>query len=238
MASEPDLTAPALPWLADYLAADGMPAGQLVHPHTLGPLLGRRWPEADPAVAATLWWYSTSSTFMLVPVAQMLTTGRAFDMRTSALTVHLDDAGVPDSVASSAWIDDPASLGSALAQLCETFIDTVGTLGVVHRPSLWAIASDSLANRALDVGTALGRIGDATDLARELSAGMPTPRFVDIDADGTSSVAGSEEPADGTRRFLRRSSCCLVFEVGDHKCSSCPRQTPQTRITRLAALVG
>jgi hypothetical protein len=238
MAAEPDLIAGIPPWVADLVADDGVTTAELLEPATLGPLLGRRWPTASPSVAATLWWYSASSTFMLVPVAQMLATGRAFDMRPDAVMVRLDDTGTPDAVRSSGWIDEPAELGAALTEMCGRFVDAVSTTASVHPPSLWAIASDSLANRALDVGTALGRIGEATELARQLATGLPTPRFVDVDALRAAEPADGDDPAPGRRRFLQRSSCCLVFEVGDHKCSSCPRQRPETRLARLAALVG
>ncbi|MGU3433308.1 (2Fe-2S)-binding protein [Actinomycetes bacterium M1A6_2h] len=237
MAAEPDLTARIPSWVADHVADDGLRALDLLEPGTLGPLLGRRWPAAAPSVAATLWWYSASSTLMLVPVAQMLTTGRAFDMRAAALTIRLDESGTPDAVRSSSSVDGPDELGAALTEVCDRFVGAVSTVASVHPPSLWAIASDSLANRALDIGTALGRIGEATNMARQLAAAMPTPRFVDVDASGAATVAGTDDPAPGRRRFLQRSSCCLVFEVGDHMCSSCPRQRPETRLARLAALV-
>jgi hypothetical protein len=86
-----------------------------------------------------------------------------------------------------------------------------------ERP-LWAIATDSLANRLLALGRALGDVPRVTGLAAPLAAAvspqLPAPRYVD--------VAGA--------RFTRRTSCCLLYRVPhEPMCTSCPRRPPAER---------
>lgn len=105
--------------------------------------------------------------------------------------------------------DDPAALRIALT----TIIDQLDKFAPA--PSMWAIATDSLANRALELRDA--------DFATTLAAaiGMPAPRFVEIEG----------------RQFVRRASCCLIFEAGAGKCVSCPKRTPEERQGLLTELV-
>jgi hypothetical protein len=89
--------------------------------------------------------------------------------------------------------------------------------GMRERP-LWAIATDSLANRLLALGQARGDVARATALAVPLATAvgppLPVPRYED--------VAG--------RRFVRRASCCLLCEVPHQlMCTSCPRRPPAER---------
>lgn len=85
-------------------------------------------------------------------------------------------------------------------------------------------AGDSIANRARDVGREAGRIREACALATTLTAPPPLPaRYVDVD-----------HPSGGSRRFVRRNSCCLIYVATDgDKCVSCPRQRPDERHARL-----
>jgi hypothetical protein len=105
------------------------------------------------------------------------------------------------------------------------------------RPSpLWAIATDAIANRLHWAGQAVDRVGGATALATELTAGigphLPTPRSVDIRA--TEAVRGTGDTA--SRRFVRRVSCCLLYRVpGEARYTSCPRRTAADRHIRLTA---
>jgi ferric iron reductase protein FhuF len=83
---------------------------------------------------------------------------------------------------------------------------------------LWAIAADSLANRLLALGRALGEERRVTALAAPLAADvgppLPVPRYVD--------VAGV--------RFTRRVSCCLLYRLPPEPlCTSCPRRPADER---------
>jgi hypothetical protein len=52
---------------------------------------------------------------------------------------------------------------------------------------------------------------------------------------------GRDRPDLGERRFLRRSSCCLLYEApGQAKCGTCPGRHPQDRLLRMqvAATTG
>ena len=93
-----------------------------------------------------------------------------------------------------------------------------------ERP-LWAIATDSLANRLLAVGRALGDVPRATALAGPLAAAigapLPAPRYVDVRG----------------RPGTRRASCCLLYRVpGEPLCTSCPRRPPAERRILLEGL--
>lgn len=90
-----------------------------------------------------------------------------------------------------------------------------------ERP-LWAIATDSLANRLLALGRAVGDVPAVTALAAPLAAAigapLPVPRYVDV----------------GGARFSRRASCCLMVELpGGSLCASCPRRPPADRLVQL-----
>ncbi|HVD26925.1 MAG TPA: (2Fe-2S)-binding protein, partial [Mycobacteriales bacterium] len=86
-----------------------------------------------------------------------------------------------------------------------------------ERP-LWAIATDSVANRLLALGRAVGDVPAATALAAPLAAAvgapLPVPRYVDVDG----------------VRFTRRASCCLLYRMPhEPMCTSCPRRPPTER---------
>jgi ferric iron reductase protein FhuF len=86
-----------------------------------------------------------------------------------------------------------------------------------ERP-LWAIATDSVANRLLALGRAVGDVARATALAAPLAAAvgapLPVPRYVDV----------------GGVPFTRRASCCLLYRVPhEPMCISCPRRPPEER---------
>lgn len=232
-----------MPWVAElmWVRPDGAvaPTDRV----TVEAALARsaaRWPGVSPSTSATLWWYGSSSTLALVVAAQIAVTGRTVDP--SAPTVTLGDTGTVSAMTSTRTLD-AGDAPAALATLLDAVTVALSAVPGMSGPSLWAIASDSIAGRALDVATALGRAGEAATLAELLAShpGMhrfPRPRYVDVDGTGTVRPAPDGDPAAGTRRFVRRSSCCLVFEAGESKCVSCPRQLPADRARRWSALVG
>ena len=103
----------------------------------------------------------------------------------------------------------------ALRATLSAVIDRIAAVSGVRTPALWAVVTDVVASWAVDARAP--EIGQR--LAAELGPALPAPRFVD--------VAG--------RTFVRRASCCLVYEApGCEKCVSCPKRPPAERAALLA----
>jgi hypothetical protein len=161
-----------------------------------------------------LWWYSASSVLLGPPVETFVLGG---PVAAGAMTLFLHpDGRVLDSRASESVPRETAS--EWVADLVATCVDAVAGASGASPRALWAIASDSLANRVLWAG---GEAADAVALAADER--FPAPRYVE--------VAG--------QRVVRRASCCLVYEApGQQKCLSCPRQRPDDRLRRLREMLG
>jgi ferric iron reductase protein FhuF len=193
-------------------------AVRLADPAWTAELLARRagaLGTADPRVLATLWWYSVSSVLLTPPLAGLVT-GIPLSARLPELTVSVLPGFLPAAaVAAGAGSGDlPADLRDSLAAV----VAAVAEAGRMRERPLWAIATDSLANRLLVLGEAVGDVARTTALAAPLAAAvgppLPVPRYED--------VAGS--------RFVRRASCCLVDRTrGMPTCTSCPRRPPAER---------
>jgi len=83
--------------------------------------------------------------------------------------------------------------------------------------ALWAIVADAIGNRAIDAGDPEA----GARLAGQVGERLPAPRFTDIAA----------------RTFVRRISCCLVYEVpGCDMCTSCPKRPAAERERLLTEL--
>lgn len=166
--------------------------------------------------AGVLWWYSASSV-LLGPVASTYVAGDPVAdpaLGSTTLFVH-PDGRVLDARASS--LVTRAEAPARVADLVSTCVAEVAAAGVPPR-ALWAIATDSLANRVLWAG---GGAAEAQALAAD--GRFPVPRYVEV----------------GGQRVVRRSSCCLVYEApGQQKCVSCPRQPPDDRLRRLRQVLG
>jgi ferric iron reductase protein FhuF len=168
----------------------------------------------DRRVLATVWWYSVS-TVLLTPSLAGLVTGVPLSARLPDTAVSMLAGGLPVAAVSSAPAGDVAaelreSLGAVVAAVAEA--------GRMRERPLWAIATDSIANRLLALGRALGDVPRATALAAPLAAAvgapLPVPRYVDV----------------GGARFTRRASCCLLYRVPhEPMCTSCPRRPPAER---------
>jgi len=174
----------------------------------------------DRRVLATVWWYSLSSV-LLTPSLAGLVTGLPLSARLADTAVSFLPGPLPIAAVAGPGSGDPAAelrdaLGAVIAAVAEAG-------GMRERP-LWAVATDSLANRLLALGRAMGEVPRATALAGDLATAigpvLPAPRYED--------VAG--------QRFTRRASCCLMIEVpGGSLCTSCPRRPPEERHTLLEA---
>jgi hypothetical protein len=174
-------------------------------------------------VLATVWWYSVS-TVLLTPSLAGLVTGVPLSARLPDTAVSMLAGGLPVAAVSSAPAGDVAaelreSLGAVVAAVAEA--------GRMRERPLWSIATDSIANRLLALGRALGDVPRATALAAPLAAAvgapLPVPRYVDV----------------GGARFTRRASCCLLYRVPhEPMCTSCPRRPPAERHVLLEDAAG
>ncbi|MFC4000662.1 (2Fe-2S)-binding protein [Prauserella oleivorans] len=179
-------------------------------------------------VLGTIRWYSASSVLVAPALEPFVHTGTARDPALDAvvLDVHPDGRYL-DAHSERVLGRDTEALGAALARAIGQAVDALATVCGATPQSLWAIAADSIANRLLWAGSAVGDAERAMRLADELGEvidrPMPRPRFADV----------------GGRPVVRRTSCCLIYEIpGGQKCASCPRQTPAERERRLRSLLG
>lgn len=197
-------------------------------------LQARRWPSVDRRVLATLWWYSVSQVFLTPTLASLFVTGSALSPRPADVELHCLPDGRILTARSTAVLRGPDVMESVAAALRDSFgmaIPAVADAGATRERPLWALATDSLANRLLWLGRASGAVDHSTALAASLvqliGSPMPAPRYVDV---------ARPAPRAGTVRFVRRGSCCLVYlEQGEAKCASCPRMSPDSREALLRA---
>ena len=168
-----------------------------------------RWYSLDDQrTVGVLWWYSASSALLGPPVA-------SFDPGLDCVTLRVNAHGLVLDARSDVQLHDFAKLGRRLEEMLSACIDAVAARSGASVRALWAIATDSLANRVLWAGEPPAL---AEKLAAAVGPELPMPRYI--------SVSG--------RLVVRRASCCLIYEApGQSKCVSCPRQTPAERLRRL-----
>lgn len=184
------------------------------------------WRTVDDRIAATLWWFTTSSILCAPLVASAVITGTVPDAALARTRLHLDGRGRIAGAHVDTAVDGLPQAAESFRNSLVTVIFGVCAVTGMRPAPLWAIATDSLANRALRAGRVIGRERSAETFAVTL-AGLigrpfPVPRFVDV------------QPVEGKRmRFVRRASCCLIYQLGHQMCESCPRQSPKLRQRRL-----
>ncbi|WP_235947064.1 (2Fe-2S)-binding protein [Nocardia terrae] len=234
-----------------------VPGTELLRPQWLAERIadmGISWGTANSRVSGTLWWCMAASS-LVDPIVAAVASGRpAFDPALEHLTLEIRPDGgvervVPEphgyavaldvvNVATAEGADSTAAepncahpephsaeccvttpIGHALRHMLSRVIPVVAEVSGAGVPSLWAIVADAIGNRALDIGAAEA----GARLARDVAGRLPVPRFQDI----------------GGRTFVRRISCCLVFEVpGCDMCTSCPKRPAPERETLLAELAA
>lgn len=190
-------------WLADALAATA------ARFRLTGSVTG--------TLAGVLWWYSVSSV-LLGPVAESYVRGgRVADPSLASMTLFVQPDGRVLDARSSSTVDASAA-AERVAAVVATCAGAVAKASGAAERALWAIATDSLANRVLWAG---GSAVHAVALAADER--FPVPRYVTV----------------GGQPVVRRASCCLVYQSpGQQKCVSCPRQKPDDRLRRLRAAFG
>ncbi|MFI6866531.1 (2Fe-2S)-binding protein [Nocardia sp. NPDC050406] len=227
------------------MTAGLVPASELLRPEWLAERIadmGISWGTSDSRVAGTLWWCMAASS-LVTPIVTAYATGApapAADLAHLACEIRPDggvervlplrdtDLPIPDEVteplvglpldaaADTSHVD---SAGHALRHTLSQVIPVVAEVSGAGVAALWAIVADAIGNRALDAGAQEA----GARLARDVAGRLPVPRFTDI----------------GPRTFVRRISCCLVFEVpGCEMCTSCPKRPAAQRealLTELAA---
>jgi hypothetical protein len=193
---------------------------------------------ARPEVLGTIWWYSLSSV-LVAPALESLvaaTEGAASPVPAGrsprpALADPSLDALEIDLVADGRFLGARSTrplagglpeLGAAFGEALGAAITTIAAVTGARARALGAIATDSIGNRLLWTPDPERAMALADPLVAAIGLGLPKPRFVRV----------NRTPA------VRRASCCLIYEVGNPKCVSCPRQTPAEREARLRAALG
>ncbi|MGO4612843.1 (2Fe-2S)-binding protein [Nocardia sp. 2YAB30] len=200
---------------------NNVPGRRLTEPEWLAARIaemGRSWGTASPRIAGTLWWCMVASA-LVEGIARAYAHGeQAPDAALDRLDCEVrSDGGVERVHSRSA--DEPVGRATALGETLAAVIAPVAEVSGAGVPSLWAIAADAIGNRALDAGSP--DVG--ARLAAEIGGKLPAPRFVEI----------------GGRTFVRRISCCLVFELpGCEMCISCPKRPAAERNALLADLAA
>ncbi|MFE3192950.1 (2Fe-2S)-binding protein [Nocardia sp. NPDC059240] len=245
-----------------------VPGTELLRPQWLAERIadmGISWGTANTRVSGTLWWCMAASSLVDPIVAAVASGQPAFDPALEHISLEVrPDGGVErvipephaytvalaaglippgptpvDLADSPAEVVDSASagvncghpephsaacctttpIGQALRHTLSRVIPVVAEVSGAGVPSLWAIVADAIGNRALDIGAAEA----GARLARDVAGRLPVPRFQDV----------------GGRTFVRRISCCLVFEVpGCEMCTSCPKRPAPEREAKLAELAA
>ncbi|MEV7040994.1 (2Fe-2S)-binding protein [Amycolatopsis sp. NPDC051061] len=215
---------------------------------------------ARPEVLGTIWWYSLSSV-LVAPALESLVAategapdpvpaGRA-KRSASGPTVGSAPAAPPAAERSAGpALVDPSldameidlladgrflgarstralagglpELGAAFGGALGAAITTIAAVTGARARALGAIATDSIGNRLLWTPDPERAMALAEPLVAAIGLDLPRPRFQRV----------------GRTPAVRRASCCLIYEVGNPKCVSCPRQTPAEREARLRAALG
>lgn len=207
-----------------------VPATVLADPEWLRGDIGtaeRMYGRAGTRVLGTIRWYSMSSVLVAPTLESLVSAGTALDPALSAITLEmLADGRVARARSARQLGTDLGEIGAGMGTALGAAITAIASVTGAAEPALWAIAGDSISNRLLWAGMATGDPGHGTALAEPLAEAigpqLPRPRYLDI----------------GGSPVVRRTSCCLIYEVGADKCVSCPRQLPTERSRRLHARLG
>jgi hypothetical protein len=177
---------------------------------------------ARPEVLGTIWWYSLSSV-LVAPALEGLVAGAPADPSLDAMEIDLlADGRFLGARSTRPLAGGLPELGAAFGEALGAAIATIAAVTGARARALGAIATDSIGNRLLWTPDPERAMALAEPLVAAIGLDLPKPRFVRV----------------GRTPAVRRASCCLIYEVGNPKCVSCPRQTPAERDARLRAALG
>jgi hypothetical protein len=215
---------------------------------------------ARPEVLGTIWWYSLSSV-LVAPALESLVAateggtspvpaGHAQHSASDPMAHPVPPGGPAAGGSPRPALADPSldameidlladgrflgarstrplagglpELGAAFRKALGAAIATIAAVTGARARALGAIATDSIGNRLLWTPDPERAMALAEPLVAAIGLDLPKPRFVRV----------------GRTPAVRRASCCLIYEVGNPKCVSCPRQTPAEREARLRAALG
>ncbi|WP_372670611.1 (2Fe-2S)-binding protein [Amycolatopsis kentuckyensis] len=177
---------------------------------------------AAPEVLGTIWWYSLSSV-LVAPALEGLVAGTLADPSLDAVEIDLlADGRFLGARSTRPLPGGLPELGAAFGEALGTAIATIADVTGARARALGAIATDSIGNRLLWTSDPERAMALAEPLVAAIGLDLPKPRFVRV----------------GRTPAVHRASCCLIYEVGNPKCVSCPRQTPAERNARLRAALG
>lgn len=182
--------------------------------------MGVSWGTGDSRVSGTLWWCMAASSLVDAVVGAQTGLKPDVDPVLERITCQVrPDGGIERVLPADDDRIAAEPVGHALRHTLSRVIPVVAEVCGAGVASLWAIVADAIGNRALDVGDQEA----GARLARDVSGRLPVPRFSDI----------------GGRTFVRRISCCLVFEVpGCEMCTSCPKRPAAQREQLLEELAA
>ncbi|MFI6043577.1 (2Fe-2S)-binding protein [Nocardia sp. NPDC051321] len=181
--------------------------------------MGHSWGTTTPRIAGTLWWCMVASALVERIARAYARDERAVEPVLDNFDCEVRPDGGVERIQVLAEPDASTEPGAALRETLAAVIGPVAEVSGATVPALWAIVADAIGNRALDAGSP-----DAgTRLATQIGGKLPIPRFVEI----------------GGRTFVKRISCCLVYEVPNcEMCTSCPKRPAAEREAMLENLAA
>lgn len=191
---------------------------QLVEPAWLSERIadmGISWGTGNSRISGTLWWCMTASA-LVDPIVEAYATGVApLDPTLERLRCEMRPDGGIERIVGAPVAGNDHTAGAMLRETLDRVVPVLAQVTGAGAAALWAIVADAIGNRAIDAGAP----AVAGVLAGQVGQRLPRPRFVDIES----------------RTFVRRISCCVVFEVpGCSMCTSCPKRPAAEREHLLA----
>ncbi|MFR9750275.1 (2Fe-2S)-binding protein [Nocardia sp. 004] len=183
--------------------------------------LGHSWGTTSLRVAGTLWWSMAASALVELIVRAYAHDKRAPEATLDRLSCEVRaDGGIERvRILTGGIQEDCSAHAGALGETLAAVVPPVTEVSGAGTAALWAIVADAIGNRAIDAGAPEAGMR----LAAEIGGALPVPRFVAI----------------GGRTFVRRISCCLVFQVpGCALCTSCPKRPAAERQALLEGLAA
>ncbi|MGV9410480.1 (2Fe-2S)-binding protein [Nocardia sp. NPDC003693] len=181
--------------------------------------MGVSWGTGNTRVAGTLWWCMAASSLVAPVVGAYAAGDPAPDTDIERISCEIRPDGGVERVFALGTVAADQQAGQVLRHTLSQVVPVVAEASGAGIASLWAIVADAIGNRALDLGDQEA----GARLARDVAGRLPVPRFSDV----------------GARTFVRRISCCLVFEVsGCEMCTSCPKRPAAQREALLSELAA